>query len=672
MPRPTPRAILEALPHQRLLDLARHVGVPAGATATTDVLVRVLGRLGRAELRRLLGHLDEDELHGLAYVLAVGDTSGLGKDGALDALLGPRHLRLVGAAGAAAADAPLSLTRRAAPVPKDRSLPPAEPAGPHDAAEPTAPAEPTDSAAPTTAPSAPSLDAEAEPAPTGRRRGARRTELGFEATLWRAADKLRNNMDAGEYKHVVLGLIFLKFISDAFDAADGDGAPDARPLQRPATFWVPPDARWPHLAARAHTAEIGALVDDAMRAVERSNPSLQGILPRNYERPDLDKQRLGELIDLVSTIGLGAPEDRSRDVLGRVYEYFLTSFAAAEGKNGGQFYTPRSVVRLLVEMLAPYKGTVYDPACGSGGLFVQSERFIEEHGGRPGDIAVYGQESNPTTWRLAKMNLALRGIPCDLGPEHADSFHRDLHRDLRADYVLANPPFNCRDWGRERLVDDPRWRYGLPPERSANFAWVQHFIHHLAPRGLAGFVLANGAMSSVTAGEGDIRRAIVEDDLVDCMVALPSKLFYSTQIPVSLWFLARDKADPRLRDRRGETLFIDARALGQMVDRVHRELADADIARLAGTYHAWRGDPGADAYADVAGFCRAVALPELRASAHTLVPGHYVGGAAPAPAGAGRPFVERFAPLAAEVERHLARARALEAEIRALLERLRR
>jgi type I restriction enzyme M protein len=393
-------------------------------------------------------------------------------------------------------------------------------------------------------------------------------------------------MDAAEYKHVVLGLIFLKFISDAFEAEKPKGAPRGKR----SGFWVPAEARWPALAERAHFPEIGARVDAAMVALERSNPSLRDVLPKHYERPDLDKQRLGELIDLISTIGLGDPADRSRDVLGRVYEYFLTSFAAAEGKNGGQFYTPRSVVGLLVAMLAPYKGTVYDPACGSGGLFVQSERFIEEHGGRPGDIRIFGQESNPTTWRLAKMNLALRGIACDLGPEHADSFHRDLHPDLRADYVLANPPFNCRDWGRERLLDDPRWRYGLPPEKSANFAWVQHFIHHLGPRGLAGFVLANGALSSVTAGEGEIRRAIVEDDLIDCMVALPGKLFYSTQIPVSLWFLARDKRDRRFRARAGESLFIDARGLGTMIDRIHRELTEADIEQLTRTYHAWRGD----------------------------------------------------------------------------------
>ncbi|MCB9705287.1 MAG: type I restriction-modification system subunit M [Myxococcales bacterium] len=505
----------------------------------------------------------------------------------------------------------------------------------------------------------------------GRRPRAPRTtevrgELGFEAKLWQAADKLRNNMDAAEYKHVVLGLIFLKYISDAFEAARGPGGEDPPPG---ATFFVPVAARWATLAGHATSATIGAMIDAAMGAIERANPSLRGVLPRHYERLDLDRERLGELVLLVGTIGLGAPEDRARDVLGRVYEYFLTSFAAAEGKNGGQFYTPRSVVELLVAMLAPFRGTVYDPACGSGGLFVQSERFLEEHGGRPGDIRIFGQESNPTTWRLARMNLAIRGIACDLGPEHADSFHRDLHPELRADYVLANPPFNSREWGRERLVNDPRWRYGLPPEHNANYAWVQHFVHHLAPRGLAGFVLANGAMSSTTAGEGEIRRALCEDDLVDCMVALPGKLFYSTQIPVSLWFLARDKADPGRRDRRRETLFIDARALGVMIDRVHRELQPADIERIVDAYHAWRGEPGAGEYADQPGFCRAVTLDELRANDHTLVPGHYVG-ASPELDDLERGFAERFAPLARAIEGHLDHARELEAKIRLLLRRL--
>ncbi len=433
--------------------------------------------------------------------------------------------------------------------------------------------------------------------------------IGFEADLWRAADALRSNMDAAEYKHVVLGLIFLKYISDAFEeyharleAERAQGADPEDPDEYRAVniFWVPREARWSHLLANAKQPAIGKLVDEAMVAIERDNPTLKGVLPKDYAHPRLDRQRLGQLIDLVGNIGLGDEANRSRDVLGRVYEYFLSRFASAEGKKGGQFYTPRCVVQVLVAMLEPYKGRVYDPCCGSGGMFVQSERFVEAHGGRIGDISIYGQESNHTTWRLAKMNLAIRGIEGNLGPEHADSFHHDLHPDLKADYVLANPPFNDSDWRGELLREDKRWQFGVPPASNANFAWVQHFIHHLAPTGLAGFVLANGSMSTTTSGEGEIRKAIVEADLVDCMVALPGQLFYSTQIPVCLWFIARDKRNsPRspgsghgCRDRRGETLFIDARKLGTMIDRVHRELTDEDIARIAGTYHAWRGALG--------------------------------------------------------------------------------
>ena len=388
-------------------------------------------------------------------------------------------------------------------------------------------------------------------------------------------------------------------------------------------FWVPKEARWTALKAAAPQPTIGTLVDDAMAAIERDNPSLKGVLPKDYARPGLDKARLGQLINLVSDIALGAPADRAKDTLGRVYEYFLAQFASAEGKQSGQFYTPRHVVRVLVEMLAPYKGRVYDPCCGSGGMFVQSERFIEAHAGRIGDISIYGQESNYTTWRLAKMNLAIRGIDAQIA--HGDTFHNDRHPDLKADYVLANPPFNDSDWRGDLLKDDRRWAYGVPPAGNANFAWVQHFISHLAPNGIAGFVLANGSMSSSQSGEGEIRKNIVEADLVDCMVALPGQLFYSTQIPVCLWFLARDKRNGRFRDRRGETLFIDARKLGSLVDRTHRELSDEEIARIAGVYHAWRGDPGAAEYADEPGFCRSATLDEIRGHGHVLTPGRYVG-----------------------------------------------
>ena len=495
-------------------------------------------------------------------------------------------------------------------------------------------------------------------------------DLGFEAKLWQAADKLRNNMDAAEYKHVVLGLIFLKYISDAFEElharlvaqkAEGADPEDRDEYRAERVFWVPKEARWSAIQAKAKDPRIGQLIDDAMTATERDNTSLKGTLPKNYGRPGLDKQRLGELVDLIGTIGLGSKEHQSKDILGRVYEYFLSEFALAEGKKGGQFYTPRSVVRLLVAMLAPYKGRVFDSCCGSGGMFVQSEKFVEGHGGRIGDVSIYGQESNETTWRLAKMNLAIRGIEANLGPEHADSFHRDLHKDLKADYVLANPPFNDSDWGGDRLAEDVRWKYGTPPASNANFAWVQNFIHHLAPTGQAGFVLANGSMSSNQSGEGEIRKTMIEADLVDCMIALPGQLFYSTQIPVCLWFLARDKKNNRFRDRRGEVLFIDARNVGRMLDRTQRELADDDIARVAGTYHAWRGDKGAVKYQDVPGFCRSATLNEIRAHEHVLTPGRYVG--AEELEDEGEPFETRFPALVAKLERQFAEAGKLQAQI---------
>lgn len=468
----------------------------------------------------------------------------------------------------------------------------------------------------------------------GKRNGAPNSaaNLGFEAQLWAAADALRNNMDAAEYKHVVLGLIFLKYISDAFEAKhaelesereEGADPEDADEYRATNIFWVPKEARWSQIKANAPQPAIGTLIDDAMGAIERDNPQLKGVLPKDYARPGLDKQRLGQLINVVSDISLGTPGDRAKDTLGRVYEYFLAKFASAEGKNAGQFYTPTYVVRVLVEMLAPYKGRVYDPCCGSGGMFVQSEKFIEAHAGRVGDISIYGQESNYTTWRLAKMNLAIRGIDAQI--THGDTFRNDRFPDLKADYVLANPHFNDSDWGGELLRDDKRWAFGRPPANNANFAWVQHFIYHLSPSGVAGFVLANGSMSSNQSGDGEIRKAIIEADLVDCMVALPGQLFYSTQIPVCLWFLARNKRNGRFRDRRAETLFIDARKLGHMVDRVHRELHDEDIAKVARTYHAWRGDQDGSDYADEPGFCSATSLDEIRKRGHILTPSRYVG-----------------------------------------------
>lgn len=499
--------------------------------------------------------------------------------------------------------------------------------------------------------------------------------LGFENKLWEAADKLRSNMDAAEYKHVVLGLIFLKYISDAFEeqykklvALQKQGADpeDRDEYLAENIFWVPKKARWSFLQANAKSPEIGVLVDQAMEAIEKENPSLKNVLPKDYARPALDKTRLGELIDLVGGITVGTRDARSQDVLGRVYEYFLAQFASAEGKKGGQFYTPRCIVQTLVAMLAPYQGRIYDPCCGSGGMFVQSEKFVEAHGGRRHDISVYGQESNPTTWRLAKMNLAIRGIEGNLGEQHADSFRDDLHKTLKADYILANPPFNMKDWGGEALQDDVRWKYSIPPKNNANYAWLQHMIHHLAPTGQAGVVLANGSMSSNQSREGEIRQAIVEDDLVDCMVALPGQLFYSTQIPACLWFLSRDKKNHHLRDRRRQILFIDARKMGEMVDRTHRILTGEDIALIAGTYHAWRGDPDAGEYEDVPGFCRSVAVEEVKEHGYVLTPGRYVG--AEVVEDDGIEFEERMAELSKSFYEQLHESRKLDATIRKNLE----
>jgi type I restriction enzyme M protein len=493
--------------------------------------------------------------------------------------------------------------------------------------------------------------------------------VGLEAKLWASADALRNNMDAAEYKHVLLGLIFLKYISDAFEAqhdklvaarADGADPEDADEYRAVNIFWVPKEARWSILKAKAPQPTIGKLVDDAMAAIERDNPTLKGVLPKEYARPGLDKARLGQIINMVSDIGLGSPTDRSKDILGRVYEYFLSQFATAEGKRGGQFYTPSRVVRVLVEMLAPYKGRVYDPCCGSGGMFVSSEKFIEAHSGRIGDIAIYGQESNYTTWRLAKMNLAIRGIDAQIA--HGDSFHNDQHPDLKADFVLANPPFNDSDWRGDQLKDDKRWKYGIPPAGNANFAWVQHFLYHLSPTGTAGFVLANGSMSSNQSGEGEIRKNMIEADLVDCMVALPGQLFYSTQIPVCLWFLTRDKKNSRYRDRRGEILFIDARKMGTMIDRVHRELTDDDTARIADTYHTWRGDKDRkQKYKDVPGFCAAVALDDVKKHDYILTPGRYVG--AEAAEEDAEPFDKKMKRLTTTLKEQQAEGKKLDAAI---------
>ena len=498
--------------------------------------------------------------------------------------------------------------------------------------------------------------------------------LGFEAQLWTVADKLRGNMEPSDYKHVALGLIFLKYISDAFEAKRAEllkeelaDAEDPEEYLAENVFWVPKEARWSHLQASAKQTTIGKDVDDAMLAIEASNASLKGVLPKDYALPALNKFMLGELIDLVSGIGMAEEADRSRDILGRVYEYFLGGFAGAEGKRGGEFYTPRSVVRLLVEMLGPYKGRVYDPCCGSGGMFVQSEKFVEEHGGRIGDIAIYGQESNYTTWRLAKMNLAVRGIDADIRWNNEGSFHKDELQDLKADFILANPPFNISDWGGGRLREDARWKFGVPPAGNANYAWLQHIHHHLAPNGTAGVVLANGSMSSGQSGEGDIRRAMVEGDVVDCMIALPSQLFYSTPIPACLWFFARNKNPGQgWRDRRGEVLFIDARKLGHMVDRTRKEFTDEDIAKIAGTYHAWRCEPESGAYEDESGFCKAAKLGEISENNHVLTPGRYVGAAEEEADDV--PFAERFVDLKETLTKQFAESEKLTALIQKKLE----
>jgi type I restriction enzyme M protein len=511
------------------------------------------------------------------------------------------------------------------------------------------------------------------------------SKLSLDVTLWAAADKLRGNMEASDYKHVALGLIFLKHISDSFDAKRAelladypDGAEDPDEYAAENVFWVPREARWSHLQANAKQPSIGRLIDEAMIAIEKRNETLLGVLPKEYARPALNAVMLGELIDLISGIALGQERGEARDVLGRVYEYFLGQFAGSEGKRGGEFYTPRSVVRVMVEMLEPYRGRVYDPCCGSGGMFVQSEKFVEQHGGRIGDIAVYGQESNYTTWRLCKMNLAVRGIDAEIKWNSEGSFHKDELRDLKADFVLANPPFNISDWGGDRLREDLRWKYGPPPASNANFAWIQHILHHLAPTGTAGVVLANGSMSSSQSGEDTIRRGLIEGiggapGVVDCMIALPGQLFYSTQIPVCLWFLARDKSNgisrnAKLRDRRGEILFIDARKLGHMVDRTRKEFSDADIQKISRAYHAWRGEADTGVYADLPGFCKSATLEEIKGHGFVLTPGRYVG--AEDIEDDDIPFDKRFASLQAKLEGQFAEGERLTARITSSMARL--
>ncbi len=511
--------------------------------------------------------------------------------------------------------------------------------------------------------------------------------LGFEAELFKAADKLRGNLEPSEYKHVALGLIFLKYISEAFEtrhaqlAAEAHADPeDPEEYLAANVFWVPPEARWKVLqdnalrpeieftdvtTGRKKKGDIGGLIDNAMESIEKANVTvLKDVLPKIYARPQLDKRMVGELILLLSNIPM-KDRTQAQDVLGRAYEYFISQFAGAEGRRGGEFYTPRSVVRVLVEMLEPYKGRVYDPCCGSGGMFVQSEKFVEDHQGRVGDIAIYGQERNHTTWRLCKMNLAVRGIDADIRWNNEGSFLRNEHSQLRFDYILANPPFNISDWWQPQLDGDVRWRaFGTPPQGNANFAWLSHIVHHLAPRGTAGVVLANGSMSSQQSGEGEIRKAMIEADVVDAMVALPGQLFYSTQIPACLWILAKDKSKNGHRDRRGEFLFIDARKLGHMVDRTRREFADADIARIASAYHRWRNKAETnaklelDSYADEPGFCKGASLEEVRKHGHVLTPGRYVGTADEEDDGV--PFEGRIGELQARLDTQFAQGRQLE------------
>ena len=490
--------------------------------------------------------------------------------------------------------------------------------------------------------------------------------IGFEETLWKAADKLRGSMDASEYKHVVLGLIFLKYISDKFetkfDALIEEGAgfeEDRDEYEAENIFWVPKEARWGFIKDNAKDPKIGQLIDDAMILIEKENTSLKGVLDKRYARPEIDKRRLGELIDLISTKKLH--QNGEKDLLGRVYEYFLGQFASVEGKGGGEFYTPTSVVKTLVDMIEPYQGRVYDPCCGSGGMFVQSEKFVEDHQGKVENLSIYGQEMNSTTWKLCKMNLAIRGLDANLGPHHDDTFHHDLHKTLKADFILANPPFNISDWGGNQLTDDVRWKFGIPPAGNANYAWLQHMVYHLAPNGVAGIVLANGSLSTNTSNEGEIRKNLLEEDMVDAIVALPDKLFYSTGIPVSLWILNRNKKDnPKYRSREHEVLFIDARQLGEMIDRRHRELTEEDISKISETYHEWRNIDGE--YEDIKGFCKSATIEDIREHEYVLTPGRYVG--IEDIEDDGIPFDEKMESMTAELAELFAKSRKLEDEIR--------
>jgi len=489
------------------------------------------------------------------------------------------------------------------------------------------------------------------------------TNVGFEDKLWSAADKLRGSMDASEYKHVVLGLIFLKFVSDSFNdkfeelVCEASGfEEDKDEYTADNIFYVPLDARWSIIASYATSPEIGKVIDNAMEILEKENPVLKGVLSKNYSRRELDKTRLGELVTLFTNIEVGTDKAKERDVLGRVYEYFLSKFASAEGKLGGEFYTPACIVRTLVEMIEPYKGRIFDPACGSGGMFCQSARFISEHQGNVRNISVYGQESNPTTWKLAKMNLALRQIEADLGTHNADSFHEDLHKQLKADFVLANPPFNISDWGGEKLQEDIRWKYGTPPTGNANYAWLQHMLHHLNPNGgVCGTVLANGSLSSNTSNEGEIRKNMLRGDAVECIVAMPGQLFYSTGIPVCLWIMRKGKNE----NTKDKVLFIDARNLGHMIDRRVKELSEDDIQKVADTYHNWKND---NEYVDIQGFCKVASTDEISANDYVLTPGRYVG--IEEVEDDGIPFEEKMENLTKEISQQFKESRELEEKIR--------